>query len=227
MADDPKTERIAERALDLVCDGDVVGLGSGRAAISFVDALGARVEAGLRVRGIPTSHATADLARRLQIPLTSLDEVGSIDVTIDGADEVSPELDLIKGYGGALVREKIVAAASKKLVILVGGEKLVEKLGERGKLPVEIVPFGLSACARRIAAMGYQSVARRDRDGLLRTDNGNHILDCAIPALDDPASLERSLSALPGVVGTGLFLGLADVVLIQHGDTVEVRERSR
>ena len=227
MTNDPSTQRIAERALDLIRDGNVVGLGSGRAAISFVDALGARVEAGLRVRGIPTSQATADLARRLQIPLASLDEVDAIDVTVDGADEVSPELDLVKGYGGALVREKIVAAASKKLVILVGSEKLVAKLGERGKLPVEVVPFGLSVCVRRIAALGYRAVARRDRDGLLRSDNDNHILDCAIPALDDPAALERDLLAIPGVVGTGLFLGLAHVVLIQHGDAVEVRERSR
>src|SRR4051812_29118900 len=136
----------AERALELVPDGAVVGLGTGRAATAFIVALGERVRAGLRVRGVPTSQASADLAHQLGIPLTTLDEVEAIDVAVDGADEVDPRCDLIKGYGGALVREKIVAAAARQFVVLVGPDKLVAELGARGKLPVEVLPFGAAPC---------------------------------------------------------------------------------
>ncbi|UCE86104.1 MAG: ribose 5-phosphate isomerase A, partial [Deltaproteobacteria bacterium] len=146
----------AERALEFVEDGNVVGLGTGRAASAFVRALGERIKAGLRVRGIATSLATEQLASGLGIPLVQLDEVDALDVTIDGADEVDPALDLIKGYGGALVREKIVAAASRRLVILVGPEKLVPVLGTRGRVPIEVVPFGASQCARRLGALGFE-----------------------------------------------------------------------
>ncbi len=149
MRNDPQTSNLlAEAALDLIRQGSIVGLGSGRAATAFVRALGKRVEAGLRVRAIPTSHETALLAKELAIPLVSLDDVESIDVAIDGADEVDPNLDLIKGLGGALVREKIVAAASQRLVILAGAEKLVSVLGERRVLPIEVMPFGFTCCRR-------------------------------------------------------------------------------
>ncbi len=132
---------ISECALDFIRDGDVVGLGSGRAATAFIHTLGEHVRAGLRVRGIPTSRASAELADRLGIPLTTLDEVAALDVCIDGADEVDPRLNLIKGLGGALLREKVVATAAKRLVIVVGPEKLVSRLGAHGVLPVEVVPF--------------------------------------------------------------------------------------
>ncbi|MGH7266361.1 MAG: ribose-5-phosphate isomerase RpiA, partial [Candidatus Rokuibacteriota bacterium] len=201
------------------------GLGTGRAATAFVEALGARVRAGLRVRGVATSRATAELAAGLGIPLVTLADVEAIDLTVDGADEVDPRCDLIKGYGGALVREKIVAAASGRLVVLVGAEKLVPVLGSRGILPVEVLPFGLEPCRRRLAAFGW-TPRPRVRDGrLVVTDNGNHLLDCGVPALDRPEETEAAVRAIPGVVGTGLFLGMADTVFVQAGDAVEVRSR--
>lgn len=216
---------VAERALDFLDGAGVIGLGSGRAAMAFVRALGERVRAGLRVRGVPTSEPTAALAREVGIPLAAFEELDGIDVTFDGADEVDPRLNLIKGYGGALVREKIVAAFSRRLVILVGSEKLVPALGSRGILPVEVVPFGTTPCRRRLSALGHDSVVRAT-DGIpFVTDNGNHVLDVKVKAIADPEDLERRLLSIPGVVGTGLFLGMADAVLVQDGDAVLVRER--
>ena len=156
---------IVERALELVPNGSRIGLGSGRAAQAFVKALGERVRSGsLRVHGVPTSEETASLARQEGIPLLTLAEAGILDLTVDGADEVDPNLDLIKGYGRALVREKIVAASSRRLVILVGEEKLVPQLGTRGKLPVEVTPFALPLCERRLAnsAVGRSLPSRAD-----------------------------------------------------------------
>lgn len=205
---------IYERALEYIRDGFAVGLGSGRAATQFVKLLGARVQGGFQVRGVPTSSATADLARQLGIPLVSLEEGMPLDVTVDGADEVDPQLNLIKGFGRALVREKIVAAASRKLVILVGRNKLVNKLGQRGMLPVEVVPFALPLCRRRLTDLGCQPVPYTKDGSLFVTNNGNHILDCGIDLIADPVKLEADIRAIPGVVGTGLFLGMADIVLI-------------
>jgi ribose 5-phosphate isomerase A len=224
MVNDPRELRaIAEKALELIPDGCTIGLGTGHAATAFIHALGERVRAGLRVRGVPTSQASADLARQLGIPLTTFDEVDALDVDVDGADEVDPRCDLIKGYGGALVREKIVAAASKRLIIVVGPEKLVPVLGTRGILPVEVVPFGLAPCRRRLTALGCVPQLREHDGKTFVTDNGNYILDCKVPRLDRPAEWEQALRAVPGVVGTGLFLGMAPTVLIGHGATVEVR----
>ncbi len=222
---------IIDRALDLIGDGDQVGLGSGRTSQAFVRALGDRVRGGnLRVRGVPTSEETAAVAREVGVPLTTLAEAGVLDVTVDGADEVDPNLDLIKGYGRALVREKVVAALSKRLVILVGDEKLVPRLGTRGKLPVEVVPFALPLCGRRLAELGLRPVLYA-RDGLpFFTDNGNHVLDCVVSPIEEPARLELEIRAIPGVVGTGLFLGMADVVLVGERDgfrLIEQRERRR
>jgi ribose 5-phosphate isomerase A len=216
----------AARAVEEVEDGSVLGLGTGRAAAAFVRVLGARVAEGLRVRGVPTSEATAALARDLGIPLVELHEVAELDATFDGADEVDPQLDCIKGYGGALVREKIVAASSRRLVILVGAEKLVPTLGTRGKLPVEVVPFGVPLCRRRLQAMGLDAALRLGEDGEpIATDNGNCVLDCKIGPLDDPVGLDRAIQALPGVLGTGLFLGMAQEVIVERADAVEVLER--
>jgi ribose 5-phosphate isomerase A len=206
---------IIERALNLLTDNAVIGLGSGRAAQRFVRALGERVRAGaLRVRGVPTSDETAALANEVGVPLVPLAEAGALDVTIDGADEVDPNLDLIKGYGRALLREKIVAASSRKLVILVGEEKLVPRLGCRGKLPVEVVPFGLPLCERRLRELGCNPVPFCKDGQLMLTDNGNHILDYQIEPTADAPRLETDIRAIPGVVGTGLFLGMAEVVLV-------------
>jgi len=217
---------VATHALEFVRDGDVVGLGTGRAATAFVEALGTAVKRGMRVRGVPTSQATADLAARLGIPLTTLDEVGQIDVTFDGADEVDPHLDLIKGYGGAMVREKIVAASSKRLVILVGAEKLVPVLGSRGVLPVEVLAFGIPLCRRRLGELGCRPTLRMANGGPYITDNSNQILDCAISPIHDPRAFEQAIVSIPGVVGTGLFIGMADTILVQDGEMVEVRQRS-
>jgi ribose 5-phosphate isomerase A len=220
---------IVERALELIADNSVIGLGSGRAAQSFVRALGERVRAGsLRVRGVPTSDDTAALAREVGVPLLTLGDVGVLDVTIDGADEVDPHLDLIKGYGRALVREKIVAASSRRLVILVGEEKLVPCLGSRGKLPVEVLPFGLPLCERRLRELGCNPVPFQKDGRLFLTDNGNYILDCQIGPIPDATRLEQEIRAIPGVVGTGLFLGMADTVLVgDRNDFRLIEERRR
>jgi ribose 5-phosphate isomerase A len=210
----------AMRALELILDGAVVGLGTGRAATAFIASLGERVKAGLRVRGVPTSQASADLASRLGIPLTTLDEVEAIDVAVDGADEVDPGCDLIKGYGGALVREKIVAAAARQFVVLVTPEKLVPSLGARGRLPVEVVPFGVALARRHLEALGLAPEVRRGDAGAFVTDNGNHILDCRVGPLDRPVALDQAIHAIPGVVGTGLFLGMAQLVLVDDGGAV-------
>jgi ribose 5-phosphate isomerase A len=226
MADAKNTETISARAVEMVGAGSVVGLGTGRAATAFIHALGERVRAGLDVRGIPTSQASADLARQLGIPLTVFEDAEQIDITVDGADEVDPAGNLIKGYGGALVREKVVAAFSRKLVILVGAEKLVPALGSRGKLPVEVVPFALTPCRRHLEALGLPGTPREQDGKRFVTDNGNFILDCQTAALSNPAETERSLLAIPGIVGTGLFLKMAHTILVQNGEAVEVRRGS-
>ncbi|HJZ55878.1 MAG TPA: ribose-5-phosphate isomerase RpiA [Gemmataceae bacterium] len=220
----------AEKALERVSDGMTLGLGSGHAAERFVAALGDRVRAGLKVRGVPTSRKTADLAARAGIPLVKLDDALPIDITFDGADEVDPHLDLIKGYGHALFREKIVAAGSKQLVILIGPEhareKLVGTLGERGKLPVEVVPFALPLVAQRLDDLGLTGNLLTDSAGPFVSDNGNHILELRVGPIPDPAALEQQLRAIPGVVATGLFLGMANAVLVEENGAVEVRQRA-
>jgi ribose 5-phosphate isomerase A len=218
-------QEIAERALGYVAEGNVVGLGSGRAATAFIRALGERVKQGLNARGVPTSLESERLAIELGIPLTTLDEVTELDVDIDGADEIDPQLGAIKGYGGALLREKIVARASKKLVLLVGDEKLVPKLGARGRLPVEAISFGLGATMRHLQRLGLKPQTRLKDGEPFITDNGNLILDCALEPIDDPVGLDRALRDIPGVVETGLFLGIVDAVLVQRSDRVELRER--
>jgi ribose 5-phosphate isomerase A len=215
---------LARHALDVVRGGTVIGLGSGRAATAFVRALAGRVREGFQVRAVPASEETGRLASALGIPIATLDEA-PLDVVVDGADEVDPRLDLIKGYGGALVRERILAAASRRQVILVDEGKLVERLGSRGRLPVEIVPFALTLCRRRLDAIGLAPVVREVEGRPFVTDNANLILDCRIGAIADPAALHGTLRALPGVVDTGLFLGTADTVYVAGGG--EVRELRR
>jgi ribose 5-phosphate isomerase A len=222
------TDPASKAALAYVSEGQTLGLGTGRAAEAFVHALAERVKQGLGVRGVPTSERTAALARGLGIPLLGLDEVESIDVTFDGADEFDPRLDLIKGYGGAMLREKIVAASSRKLVILVGPEKRVPVLGSRGVLPVEVLPFGESLCRGRLRKLGCEPERRLAADGRpYRTDNGNYVLDCKIAPIEDAAELERAIQAIPGAIATGLFLGLADVVIVRDGPRFEELRRRR
>ena len=218
---------VAHPALQFVRPGQILGLGTGRSAAAFIKALGERVALGLDVRGVATSKASAELASSLGIPLVSLDDVESIDIAFDGADEVDPQFNLIKGRGGALVREKIVAAASKRFVVLVGPEKLVETLGQGRALPVEVVPFALGFCRRKLESLGCKPSPRKTADGSVYiSDNGNPILDCHIAALDDPSALEMAILALPGVVDTGLFLGMAHDVIVGDGETARVLQRA-
>jgi ribose 5-phosphate isomerase A len=212
---------LAQHALRFVRSGMTLGLGTGRAATAFVRALGECDHLIETLRCVPTSEVTASMARQLGLRLTTLDDVDAIDLTVDGADEVDPQLNLIKGYGGALVREKVVAAASREVVILVGAEKLVPQLGSRGRLPVEVLPFALGFCRRRIRALGFEPVLRHDANGPFVSDGHNHILDCEIPPLQRPDEVESALRAIPGVVGTGLFLGLAHRVLVAHPTHIE------
>ena len=219
---------IVERALELIADESRIGLGSGHAAQAFVRAFGERVRAdGLRVQGVPTSEETATLARKEGISLVTLAEAGILDLCVDGADEVDPQLDLIKGYGRDLVREKIVAASSRRLIIVVGDEKLVPQLGTRGKLPVEVVPFALPLCERRLRELGCAPVLYFRGGSLFVTDNGNHILDCQIGPIPDATRLEMDIRAIPGVVGTGLFLGIADTVLVGDRNAFSFIEEKR
>ena len=218
-------ERLALRALTHVRDGALVGLGSGRAASAFVRALGARVGQGLRVRGVPTSEAAGRLAREVGVPLAGLDE-GILDLTVDGADEVDPRLDLIKGYGGALVRERIVAAASRRLVIVVGEEKLVPVLGTRGRLPVEVIPFACPLAMREMAALGCRPALRMGGgDQPFVSDNGNWIIDCGVRPIEAPGAFASDLRRIPGVVDTGLVLDRADLVLVAEARAIRELRR--
>jgi ribose 5-phosphate isomerase A len=182
------------------------------------------VKSGLSVTGVPTSEASATLARQLGIPL--IDEPLALDVAVDGADEVDPRLDLVKGYGGALVREKSVAAAARRFIVLVGPEKLVPTLGGRGRLPVEVVPFALPFCRRRLTELGHAPTVRAKDGSTFVTDNGNLILDAAVGAIPDPAALDATLRAIPGVVGTGLFVGMAHAVMVWDGGRARTLTRT-
>ncbi len=220
MANDKEKEIAARASLRFVKDGDVVGLGTGSTAAYAVQFLGERVQAGLKIRGIPTSIHTQEQAASLRIPLTTLDEVQQIDVTIDGADEIDPGLRLIKGGGGALLREKIVASASRKLVIIADSSKQVAMLG-KFPVPVEVIKFAEALVAKEIAALGAAVKVRTDSSGgKFITDEGNHILDCNFGQIPDPPALAKSLGAIPGVVEHGLFIGMASIALIGKGGQV-------
>ena len=222
---DQEAAALGREALAEVKPGTVVGLGTGQAATAFIHALGRAVQSGLRVTGVPTSEASANLARTLGIPL--IPEPTTLDDAVDGADEVDPQLDLVKGYGGALVREKIVAAAARRFIVLVGAEKLVPALGSRGRLPVEVVTFGAPYCQRRLTELGYPPVIRTNGGAPVVTDNGNLILDCKVQAITDPAALDRTLREVPGVVGTGLFVAMAHAVMVWDNGRVRTLTRAR
>jgi ribose 5-phosphate isomerase A len=212
----------AERAVALVQDGMVLGLGSGSTAEIAVELLARRVAAGLNVIGIPTSERTSVLALKLGIALTSLDTHAQIDLAIDGADQVERgTLNLVKGLGGALLREKIVAASARRLVIAVDETKLVARLGGQTALPVEIAAFGWHSTLGRLQAAGYRPVLRETNGQPFTTDGGNHIADCAIVTIADPRKLEAELHALPGVIETGLFIGMTSTVIVAGANGVE------
>jgi ribose 5-phosphate isomerase A len=217
----------AIEAAEMVEEKMVIGLGTGRAAAMFVEALARRIEGGLKVRGVPTSRRTEELARNLGVPLACLDEVEAIDIDVDGADEVSPSLDLIKGHGGALLRERVVASVSKRFVVVVGEEKLVPRLGTRMSVPVEVVPFAAPVSRRELETLGARVDLRMGSFGQpFVSDNGNHILDARFPSVDDPAGLERRIDGIPGVVDSGLFVGMAHLALVQTESGVRRLARS-
>jgi ribose 5-phosphate isomerase A len=219
-------ELVARVSLKFIQDGQVVGLGSGSTATCMIHFLGERVRSGLKIVGIPSSVHSRDLAASLGIPLTTFDQCQEIDVTIDGADEFDPALNLIKGGGGALLREKVVASASRRFIVVTDSSKQVPALGSF-PLPVEVIRFARPLVEKRIAALGAVVTLRATAEGKpFVTDEGNHILDCHFARIDDPPALARKLSDMPGIVEHGLFVGMADVVLVGKGDAVlELRRK--
>ena len=221
----------AAGALDFVKDGMRLGLGTGSTARPFVELLGERVRAGLDIVAVPTSEATRIQAEQCGIPLTTLDETPQLDLTIDGADEIAPDLTLIKGGGGALLREKIVASASARMVVIADESKWVPILG-RFPLPIEVVPFGLPVIHRAVEAASAAAgapgpaVLRRGKDGhAFVTDQGHWILDAALQRIADPRALGERLAAIPGVVEHGLFIGLAHAAVIAGPEGRRIVER--
>src|SRR3954469_20725081 len=203
---------VGEKAADFVKDGMVVGLGTGSTVYYTILKLGQLVKEGLSIQGIPTSIQTAELATKLGISLASFQEIGEIDVAIDGADEVDSNLDLIKGGGGALLREKIIAKAAKRFIVVATPSKMVEKLGAF-PLPVEVVPFGAEWTAKQLQELRGEPSLRQINGKPYRTDNGNYIFDCVFPNLTQIHELDDSLNKIPGVIENGLFIGMADLVI--------------
>jgi len=208
----------ARRAAEEVQQGMIVGLGTGSTAALLVTALGERVRQGLRFTGVPTSEATAKQARALGIALATLEEHPSLDLDIDGADEVDPKRDLTKGLGGALLREKIVAGAAKRLIIMVDESKLVSRLGEKTPVPVEVTPFGWTRTGNALRELGAEPVLRGGVTGPFVTDGGNYVLDCRFPATTALAALAGAIKATVGVVEHGLFVGMRPTVVVGKAD---------
>lgn len=231
MTSDALKREAAARALEYVRPGMRLGLGTGSTARHFVELLGERVRAGLDIVGVPTSEATEADARRAGVPLTTLEETPRLDLTVDGADEIGPGLALIKGGGGALLREKIVAAASAHMIVIADESKLVPALGAF-PLPIEVVPFGMAATEMAIGhvlewlSLPIKLKVRMDARGhAFVTDGGHRIIDAAIGRIADPEKLAQALAAIPGVVEHGLFLGLAGTAIVAGTSGIRVIER--
>jgi ribose 5-phosphate isomerase A len=220
MTQDEAKLKAAQRALDFVQDGMSLGLGSGTTSTIFIKQLGERVKQGLRVQGIATSDASQRLAESLSIPITTFDQCPELDLAIDGADEVGPDLALIKGGGGAMLREKIVAGAARRFIVIADSSKLVDTLG-RFPLPVEVIQMALPLVSRKLEALDLNPKLRHHPDGSLYiTDEGNVILDCACGSIPDPAWTASELRGIVGVVEHGLFVNMASLALIAGDDGV-------
>lgn len=216
----------AQAAIDWIEDGMVLGLGTGSTAALAVELLAERVRAGLKVSGIPTSERTAQQARQLGVPLVGFAEHSSIDIAFDGADEVEAgTLHLIKGLGGALLREKLVASAAKRFIVMVDDSKIVEQLGSKAPVPVEIVPFGWELTIERLRALGCAATLRSGDQAPFVSDGGHYIADCRFGPIEDPSALERRILDIVGVVDTGLFLGMTREVLVAGAEGVSLLSR--
>ena len=233
MNADASKRAAATRAVDFVNPGMRLGLGTGSTARYFVELIGARVRAGLDIVAVPTSEATRADAERCGVPLTTLDETPELDLTVDGADEIAPDLSLIKGGGGALLREEIVAAASARMIVIADETKWVSRLGKY-PLPIEVVPFGLGATRRAIEAavsplaQGPSLTLRQGKDGLpFVTDGGHWLLDASLGRIADAQALAQKLAAIPGVMEHGLFIGIAHMAILAGPDGVRIVERPR
>jgi ribose 5-phosphate isomerase A len=224
---DPAKRRAAEAAAARVEPGMIVGLGSGSTASLMVRELGVRLQReGLRFVGVATSTATAELARSLGITLRELDEVETLDLNLDGADEIDGAFRMVKGHGGALLREKIVVSAARRRVALITPDKRVDRLGTRMPIPVEVSPFGLRHIERQLRTLGALTTIRSNPGGAaFVTDGGNRIIDCQFHQIDDPEGLESRLRRVAGVFETGLFIGLCDLMIVGHPDRAEMIER--
>ena len=219
-------EMAAREAVKSIEDGMVVGLGSGSTASIAIRLIGDMVRSGTKIVGVPTSRESEELARSVGIPIGELKHHPLVDITIDGADEVDPELNLVKGLGGALVREKIVAAATEVEIIVVDDSKLVDFICQKAPLPVEVVRFGYEATLRKLSALGCRPEMRRFGDELFVTDNGNYIADCRFARIDDPSDMERTVNMIPGMVENGLFIGIAKKVIVASGDGIRSLDRT-
>jgi len=227
MADRERMKQLAcQRAAQEVQDGMVLGLGTGSTVYYFLHELGHMVREGVRMAGVPTSVQTAQLATQLAIPLTTLDDQPHLDLAVDGADEVDDHLNLVKGAGGALLREKIIAASAARFLVVVDDGKLVTRLGARYPLPVEVVPFGHTPAIRAVEGLGARVTLRRGTNGQSwLSDNGNYIFDCHFGPIADPVALQQELLAIPAVVESGLFLNMTDTVIVGHAEGVRLLSR--
>ncbi|WP_017727773.1 ribose-5-phosphate isomerase RpiA [Halalkalibacterium ligniniphilum] len=214
----------AEKAVDYIKDGMTIGLGSGSTIYWMIKKLSERVQQGLKIKGIPTSRRTEIWAREAGIPLTSFAEIKELDLAIDGADEVDPNFHLTKGGGGSLVREKIVDVSSKQFIVVVDQSKLVNTLGAF-PLPVEVVPFGCEATAEKLTALHVKPILRMKDNEIFISDNGNYILDCQFNSISNPKALHEQIKRLVGVVETGLFVGMANKIIVGGENGVEVLEK--
>jgi len=224
-ATDVEKELAARRAAEMVTDGQSIGLGTGSTSLIAIKEIARRItQEGLNIRGVATSDASYALGMRLGIPMESLNDFCRVDVTIDGADEIDPQFNMIKGGGGALVREKLVAIASDREVIIIDSSKRVSRLGEKRALPVEVVKFGWHCAAKRLEQLGCRVTLRDSAGRPFESDNGNYILDCDFGGINDAPALEKAIKVVPGVVDSGLFIGLAATLIVGTDDRVAIIE---
>lgn len=227
MNDAESLKKLAgEKAAESVKDGMIVGLGTGSTVNYTILKLGIMVRSGMSITGIPTSKATEKLAVTHGIKLGILDQHPVIDLTIDGADEIAPNLDLIKGMGGALLREKVVASVSKQLIIIADESKAVEILGTKSALPVEVLPFALPTVMAKLKKLCVEAKLRMRNNFVFVSDNGNYIIDCRFESIPEPNMLESKINSIPGVVESGLFLGMANRAILGTKDGIRIIEKA-